>query len=307
MEHFVTLFDSNYLPQGLALHLSMERHLNHYTLWIICVDSETFEVLSKMDLPNVRLLVLEGLETEALLKVKADRARGEYCWTLTPFAPRFVFDADPNVQRVTYLDADIWFVDNPEKIFSEFDASAKQVLITEHAYDSEYDQSEISGIYCVQFMTFTRQGGEIVRQWWEDRCVEWCYARVENGKFGDQKYLDDWPDRFSAQVHVLSCLEATQAPWNIRRFIDDPAIIYHFQGLRILDNNLVHLARYQLPAKALDTIYTPYLKDLRHAVYQLNEVGHTPRWQLNNTSKSIAYKLAQSANQAAYPVSCIPW
>jgi hypothetical protein len=34
MEHYVTLFDSLFLPQGLALHMSMERHAGVYTLWI---------------------------------------------------------------------------------------------------------------------------------------------------------------------------------------------------------------------------------------------------------------------------------
>ncbi len=98
-------------------------------------------------LPNVRLLDLEKLETPALLQVKQDRTIVEYCWTLTPFAPRFVFDAD------------LWFRKNPAPIFCEFDESGKQVLITDHAYAPEYDQSATSGQYCVQFITFNREGG----------------------------------------------------------------------------------------------------------------------------------------------------
>ena len=67
MEHFVTLFDSLFLPQGLALHMSMERHVKNYTLWILCVDDEAHAVLTKLQLPNVRLLQLSKLETEDLL------------------------------------------------------------------------------------------------------------------------------------------------------------------------------------------------------------------------------------------------
>ena len=200
MERYVTLFDSLFLPQGLALHLSMERHVKDYTLWILCVDDEAHDVLTKLQLPNVRLLQLSKLETAELLRIKPTRSKGEYCWTLTPFAPRFVFEADADVQRVTYLDADMWFRKHPAPIFREFEASGKQVLITDHAYAPEYDQSATSGQYCVQFITFTRDGGEVVRQWWEDRCVEWCYARFEDGKFGDQKYLDSWPELFLEQV-----------------------------------------------------------------------------------------------------------
>ena len=90
MEHYVTLFDSLFLPQGLGLHISMERHAGPYNLWVLCVDDGAFEVLERMKLPNVRLLQLSELETEELIRVKAGRTRAEYCWTLTPFAPRFV-------------------------------------------------------------------------------------------------------------------------------------------------------------------------------------------------------------------------
>ena len=63
MEHFVTIFDSLFLPQGLALHMSMERHIKNYTLWVLCVDKQTYVVLNKLELPNVRLLQLNEFET----------------------------------------------------------------------------------------------------------------------------------------------------------------------------------------------------------------------------------------------------
>jgi hypothetical protein len=274
MEHYVTLFDSLFLPQGLALHMSMERHVKDYTLWILCVDDEAHGVLTKLKLPNVSLLQLGKLETEELLRVKPTRSNGEYCWTLTPFAPRFVFEADPNVERVTYLDADLWFRKNPKSIFDEFDASGKQVLITDHAYAPEYDQSATSGQYCVQFMTFTRYGGEVVRKWWEVRCIEWCYARFEDGKFGDQKYLDDWPVMFADYVHVLENKEALLAPWNAKRFPYSGSIIWHFQELRIINGNSVMLCKgYEIPASTKKEVYEKYLKDVSLGIRIMSDVG----------------------------------
>lgn len=297
MEHYVTLFDSLFLPQGLALHVSMERYVGNYTLWILCVDDEAHEVLSKLDLPNVRLLQLSKLETPELLAVKPGRSKGEYCWTLTPFAPKFVFEADAGVHRVTYLDADLWFRKNPEPIFREFDAAGKHVLITDHAYAPEYDQSATSGQYCVQFMTFTRDGGELVRKWWEEKCIEWCFARFEDGKFGDQKYLDDWLTRFADFVHVLSNKELILAPWNSTRFPYGSSVAWHFHDLRIVINSgrlfpgiinsgpllsviinpeqslLAEFGIYPLPKCTQDNIYLPYLNDLRTVVGQLSSVG----------------------------------
>ena len=269
MEHYVTLFDSLFLPQGLALHMSMERHVGAYTLWILCMDDEVQEALAKLELPNVRLLQLSKLETPQLLAIKPTRSKGEYCWTLTPFTPRFVFEADSGVSRVTYLDADMWFRKNPAPIFNEFDASGKYVLITDHAYAPEHDQSATSGQYCVQFMTFTRNGGEVVRKWWEDRCIEWCFSRYENGKFGDQKYLDDWPENFAEQVHVLINKELALAPWNATRFPYGNAVLWHFQSLRILKvagrKLSVDIGLYQLPKPTRKYVYEPYLTDLQAA------------------------------------------
>lgn len=295
MEHYVTLFDSLFLPQGLALHMSMERHAGEYTLWILCVDDQSHSILTKLSLPNVRLLQLSNLETEELKQLKLTRTKGEYCWTLTPFAPRFVFEAHPGVQRVTYLDADVWFRKNPLPIFREFDASGKHVLITDHGYAPEYDQSATSGQFCVQFMTFTRVGGEVVRKWWEERCVEWCYGRFEDGKFGDQKYLDDWPEQFSNRVHVLQNKEWMLAPWNATRFPYSNSILWHFHGARIVtkSNDLHGLVcgNYPLPVITRKYVYEKYLIDLQSCVNKLIylKVKIQPQavFSLKNTIKGL--------------------
>jgi hypothetical protein len=269
MEHYVTLFDSLFLPQGLALHMSMERHVKDYTLWILCVDDEAHTVLTKLQLPNVRLLQLSKLETEELLRVKPNRSKGEYCWTLTPFAPRFVFENDATVMRVTYLDADMWFRKHPKPIFDEFRSSSKCVLITDHAYAPEYDQSAISGQYCVQFMTFSRIGGETVRKWWEDRCVEWCYSKFEDGKFGDQKYLDEWPFTFNNEVYILRQVELMQAPWNATRFPYGNSICWHFHGLRFKikpDKLIFFIGNYKIPNAAVINVYYDYFFDINVAI-----------------------------------------
>jgi hypothetical protein len=291
MEHYVTLFDSLFLPQGLALHASLERHAGTYTLWILCVDDAALTALRGLALPNIRLLALDEVENGQLRSVKATRSRGEYCWTLTPFSPGFVFDADPSVARVTYLDADVWLTDSPRQIFAEFERSEKAVLITEHAYAAEYDQTPIAGRFCVQFMTFVRDRGETVRAWWAERCIEWCFGRLEDGKFGDQMYLNDWPERFANEVHVLRERSFLQAPWNATRFPASEAKAFHFHGLRLMRGGRVLLtANYHIPAPTLNMVYRPYLVDLKAAVDRLADVGTLVRPQTTQSRWSVQAK-----------------
>lgn len=274
MEHYITLFDSLFLPQGLALHASLERHAGEYTLWVLCMDEEAKRVLDQLGKPNMRTIALNKIETPELLAVKSTRTKGEYCWTITPFTPKIVFDQDKTAARVTYLDADLYFLKNPKAIFQEFEESGKSVLITDHAYAPEYDQSATSGKYCVQFMIFLRETSEPVRKWWEDSCVEWCFARFENGKYGDQKYLDDWPERFGDYVHVLQAKRLTLAPWNITRFTYDEGVFYHFHGLRLLSRKRILLfTGYSVYPDVIKNIYHKYLKDIFSGISELKMLG----------------------------------
>ena len=307
MENYVTLFDSLFLPQGLALYLSLERHAGPYRLWIICMDSKSHEVLTRLALPNVRLILVDDVETDALRNVKPERSKGEYCWTLTPFVPKFVFDADSSVARVTYLDADLWFRDNPAPIFQDLEHSGKKVLITDHAYAPEYDQSHKTGRYCVQFVTFTRDDGEPVRLHWEGRCIEWCFARSEPGRFGDQKYLDIWPIEFPKIVHVSNQKDSFQAPWNAKSFPPSAAVTFHFHGLRLMAADWVQLTdHYNIPRSTYDIIYRPYLEDLLTAIKKLQVIGHQSENQtslspLQARARAIALRLRARWNEWTRP------
>ncbi|QKM64055.1 glycosyl transferase [Polynucleobacter tropicus] len=281
IEQFVTLFDSAFAPQGLALYKSLCRHVDRFNLWIICLDDEVYFSLVKLGLPFITLLRLSDLETAELRGVKKNRSKAEYCWTLTPFAANFVFDLDGSVDRVTYLDADLWFLRDPREIFDEFESSCKKVLITKHAFHPLSDTSAERGKFCVQFIIFSRSSVESVQKWWQHKCLEWCFARLEDGKFGDQKYLDLWPTLFGDQVHVLKNESAALGPWNALRFPWSDGIFYHFHSLRILRKNWVILSNngYFLPNPLIESVYKPYLSDLALAQAELKKIGGSQKKQ----------------------------
>ena len=118
-----------------------------------------------------------------------------------------------------------------------------------------YDQTDTSGIYCVQFMYFKNnlEGKKILSDW-RKQCIKWCYNRFENGKFGDQKYLDNWPQKYS-RVHILNNLGGGVAPWNVQQYkvlknlkflklsnkTKFNLIFYHFHSVKLMSKkNYLH-------------------------------------------------------------------
>jgi hypothetical protein len=278
-EHFVTLFDDSFLPIGLALYRSLVEQARPFRLWVVAIDAEVERHLAQLALPDLVVIPLSSIESPDLLAVKPGRTRAEYCWTLTPFTAQAVFDRDPSARRATYVDADVFFFDDPRILLEELDQSGKHVLVTEHAYAPEYDRSHDSGRFCVQFLTFDRSdAAREVMRWWQDRCLEWCFARYVDGKFGDQVYLDQWPTLFGQSVHIVRQVEKTLAPWNVRHFTDgrpSPArpVFYHFHGLRLLPQRRARLFKFYDVGAAGRAIYDKYLAALGDSYVQLRGAG----------------------------------
>ena len=263
MTNYCTLFDSNYLTRGVAMYQSLKKYTNKFHLYIFAFDENCYNLLKELDLEFVTIISLNEFEDEELLKVKNYRSSGEYCWTCTPSIIKYAIE-NYNLQSCTYVESDIFFFSDPLLLIEEI--GDKSVLITEHRYTPEYDKSSSSGKYCVQFMTFKNDTNGIkVLNWWRESCITWCYARLEDGKFGDQKYLDDWITRFEG-IHVLNHLGGGVAPWNIQQYKleENPfeLVFYHFHGLKFLLRNKIDLGGYKLRKEDIKILYKPYLSHL---------------------------------------------
>jgi hypothetical protein len=282
---FCTLFDSGYLFKALALYGSLERHCERFHLTTLVVDDEAERLLGLLALPHLSVLPLGELEAAdpGLAATKTDRTRFEYCCTATPALPLHLLETRPELQEITYLDADLFFFSSPELLFAELGDGS--VLITPHRFPDYLRHYEANGIYNVQFMTFRRdERGLGALRWWHDRCVEWCYLRLEDGKFADQKYLDDWPERFEG-VHVLRHPGGGLAPWNLDRhtlrrdgdrvLVDgEPLVFFHFHRVRMRADGRYdwRAPGYLGVGKAGELVYQPYLAALDAAKRRVREV-----------------------------------
>lgn len=282
---YCTYFDKNYLHKGLALYRSMVHHFPEFTLWILCFDQETWEILARLTLPSVRLIRLDDFERddEALQEAKRGRTPTEYYWTCTPSLPLYIFGQEPSLGGAVYLDADLFFYHDPAPIFDELGTGS--ILIHPHRFAPQYaDRAKRSGIYNVGMVAFRRdESGLECLHWWRERCNEWCFFRDEDGKLGDQKYLDDWPVRFQGVV-VSQHPGVGLAPWNISNyglttrngqvFVDDaPLVFFHFHSFRLSEQGLFWLADYSLAGPQYRLVYTPYVRELNACIAQVRQVA----------------------------------
>jgi hypothetical protein len=261
-EVFITIFDFNFLPQGLLLYESLLNHSLNFTLWVCCLDDKVYAHLLKLNLKNIKIFKSSDLENERLLEVKKNRTSGEYAWTLTPFLPSHIFSLDKNVDRITYLDADIWFLKDPQIILESFNRSNKSILLTPHDFQSNQNLSKDVGKFCVQFLTVTKSAKPFL-EWWQELCIEWCYAVIEPNRFGDQKYLDLVPSKFPDLFYELEDTYLTQGPWNLNKFYIKDAVFYHFHGLRIKENRILVYSVKKIKKTLIKQVYQPYINQIR--------------------------------------------
>jgi len=277
---FCTYFDSAYLPQGLALYESLQRHCPSFNLWILCLDDLCHSLLRQMELPDTQLVRLEEFECgdDALLEAKTNRSRVEYYFTCTPSLILYLLRDRVNADRLSYLDADLFFYEDPALLFDEMDCGS--IAIIEHRWPPGSPQIKEGGIFNVGFLSFRRdRHAQECLGWWRERCLEWCYDRVEEDRFADQKYLDEWPRRFG-QVVVLQRKGAGVGPWNVGncsvrwdgarvRIGGDPLIFYHFSGIKQLAWGTYQTGLGSRPTNGLSVvlrhIYRPYMEAVLRA------------------------------------------
>ena len=295
---FCTILSKLRVYQGLVLERSLNFNLKDYTLYILCIDDEAYSICSKMELKNTILVRVQEVENEELLRVKQGRALNEYCWTLKPYFIDFIMKQKLPFDFITYVDADMCFFNDPTPIFEH--QRNHNVLLSEHDYINAYKGVEaICGRYNSGFITFRNvEAAKPALKWWKDRCLEWCYDNAVDGKFGDQKYLDEM-SRIFPGAYSISTPGVNIAPWNEAKYHfsiknekiyvnQNILICYHFSGFRIVSNESVALLIGT--KKIYDIVHLPYMHVLRSVLEDIEKVD--PDFKGFNIEK----KFRQDAN-----------
>jgi len=247
-EVYCTYFDHNYLSRATLMIESLRRY-DQSPIYVLALSELCETVLRELALPNVEIVPLAQLEAAypELTPLKQSRKVVEYYFTLSPFLPHYLF-ANTDAERITYIDGDLYFFSSPRPVFDSFGGAS--VAITPHRFSFEYRNHLIYGRFNVAWITYRRNAeGLDCLNTYKAECTAWCYDRVEDGKFGDQKYLDAWPGRCPT-LKIIEHKGFNLAIWNVGNYMirvkngavlidDDPLIFYHFASTQIAPDGTV--------------------------------------------------------------------
>lgn len=290
MRYFCTLFDRNYLVRGLSLIESLNKHEPEgYVLYVVCLDELTRILLEEIRLENVVPIPLHGIEQGdlGLCEAKKNRSLVEYYWTLTPCIVLWLLKKNREIDLITYVDADMYFFSSPAPLFEEMGTSS--IMIHEHRFSPNlaHLDMEMFGRYNVGMIVFRNDAvGLRVLKKWREQCLHWCYQKVEDGKFGDQLYLNDWPERYE-NIHVLQHVGGGVAPWNHDQYIfnnlgnqvlvdGNPLIFYHFHSLLMFSSDIIVPVGYPqynpVRQDVLELCVVPYVNSLVEGLSRIRKI-----------------------------------
>jgi hypothetical protein len=224
------------LASGLTLLDSISKYDPDFQVFVLSLDEKTSSYLRKEISNNCHVIELRELENSVpdLLIAKANRNKTEYYWTLTPCILHYIIFVLKLSKSLTYLDADQIFFSNPYEIFNEIKNS--DITIMPHRFPKHLEKLKDHGQFNVSWLSFnSSKNSSLCLNWWMKSCLNWCYARVDEDKYGDQKYLDQFPVRFN-NVHIIENKSCGIAPWNYENYMfNHKIILFHYQSLRCLN------------------------------------------------------------------------
>ncbi|HYF83990.1 MAG TPA: putative nucleotide-diphospho-sugar transferase [Clostridia bacterium] len=285
INYFCTITTNSYLLKALALYESMCIHTdNNFHIWICTIDELAYDLLIKLNLHHASIIEVGALESESLLEAKNNRYVNEYCWTIKASLVKLILKQHNYIDSILYLDSDTFMYSNPDSFFDSL--KKNDVLLTSHNFTSVVDYStRQKGLYNAGIVGFKNSRNALrILNWWENRCIEWCYNEIQPNRFGDQKYLETIKNKHS-KTAVIESVGGNAAMWNIeycdikkldnKVYINnDILIFFHFCIFFIINENEFELWECICPKlenSAMQLIFIPYVQAIKNAINQVKK------------------------------------
>ena len=234
-----TIADKNYLTKALAMYHSLCENLDVFTLYFLAIDTETYNKLNQLSLPNIQIYYLEDLENNdsVLLDAKSNppskygNQYSQYCWTLTPYFTNYILkNFIKEDEYLMYVDADIYFYGSPKIILETI--GIRPIGIHTHRFSLPFKET-LSGWFNCGIVVFKNdEYGCYASDLWKLWLLNPENKHYEKyGTCGDQKYLELINREFYTCVFDENILHG--APWCCNDLNGKEILWYHFSHFTV--------------------------------------------------------------------------
>ncbi len=204
---------------------------------------------------------------------------------MKPFFIDYLIKQNNFIERITYVDSDLFFWRSPEKIF--LNQPNGSILLSKGSLAIPFLENDIiqklqglMGMYNSGFISFKNDKiGRSCIKWWKEKCLESCINTPQAGQFGDQKYLDCVPSLFE-NTEEITTPGVNIGHWNNlghefylsdgKITIDGNELIcYHFSGFRIIDKDAI-IAIHETDRVDIPFFYHMYREILKSVINMVN-------------------------------------
>ena len=283
MRTYYTIFDKNYLFQGMTLWNSLKINSSRdFKLIVLAMDDIAAELLGNFTSKSLEVMPLSTIEDAWHRKIRSRVSVGQYCWIWQPLFAEHLLNNGHG--EVTYLEADSMFFADPEEIFESI--GAFDLTLAPHNYSAKYEQSEISGKYITHFNAVknTSNGRQFLAHW-RKCCLQYSAAFPKS--LCGQKGLDPVPSMGLGAVEITHPGVGV-GPWNAPNWrfrIDQNGqmtvngqrlVFYHFHEFAWTDLTSYRLVEsYKLPTFVVEHIYSKYISALRDTIEMVNTIDES--------------------------------
>jgi hypothetical protein len=264
-----------------------------------------FDVDSKIiffhfdDITNSQLEVFQAHNIETILiskfigernfsQIANSRNYVEMMWTLPSVLAEELLRSHnyTQVTDVVYLDADLYFYSSPAVILSEIPVG--KISIVRHNFSERLARAfPNSGTYNVSWVSFPNSElGVECAGTWAAKCKLLCPSipTILNGTlaYGDQLYLEEWPNIYQDSVHVIRSIGAGVAPWNYENYVFSSRAPFTLDGVPVI---FFHFSSHQFGfwlARKMGRVYSA-VKPIPAGLYRVYEE------ELAETSSSLGF------------------
>jgi hypothetical protein len=294
--NFSTYFDINYFNKFLCLKNSLDKYLNNYKIYCLDLDNviRYSNIKNNINIEVIKLSEIENIFPE-LYYAKKNRSKIEYYFTLTPFLQRYIF-IKYNLSQLSYIDSDLFFFNTPKNLYKNYQNKNYNILLSPH--NNKYVEKKFGKFNVgLIIMKNTKTTSDCLK-YWSEECINFCIDSSLKNKFADQKYLDEWPQKYKG-IKIIDKYLVNIGPWNAK-FLNsknfNKLIAFHFHGIYFNINYNFYISgvsnfNIEVDKVIVRKVYKIYLDSLLNVNTKLNTNTKQSMKMVNLRYRSLKLKL----------------